>query len=490
MRTLIEGGWVVAFNGTSHEVYEQGSVVFEDDRIVHAGRRLHGHRSTRGCRRAASSCRRGSSTPTCTPAGQRRGLPAARHGQERLPHRELHELRRAAQGQGDAAARGGHGRAARVRVPPRAQATAPPPSSTSAACAATGTATRALVDELGVRVYGSPPFRDRNTFRTRRGASTTTIDTAAGTEGLKDGRRRSSRATTGRPRGACAACSTRRRSRRAASRCCAPAKDAARELGRARAHARGRQPHRVPADHGGVPPDADPVPGRHRLPRRAHAHRPRRVHHRASVEPLSVRRRPARARRARRHRRALPVQVRQDGHDARTPSSATSTPASTSPSAPTPSRWTWSSELRWASILAKVTDANYQAGQPRDVFNAATLASCKFLRRDDLGRLAPGAKADILLIHARPPRRRRLRRSDQGAGGRRLRPRRGHGHRRRQGPGAGRPRRRAWTRTRCTRRPARPRTHYWSNVPTWRWDGAGVDRIVPPAFPMRSAAGS
>jgi hypothetical protein len=26
--------------------------------------------------------------------------------------------------------------------------------------------------------------------------------------------------------------------------------------------------------------------------------------------------------------------------------------------------------------------------------------------------------------------------------------------------------------------------HYWRNVPTWRWDGAGVDRIVPPAFPL------
>src|SRR3984893_18261536 len=37
MKTLIEGGWVVAFNGKSHEVREQGSVVFEDDRIVHAG---------------------------------------------------------------------------------------------------------------------------------------------------------------------------------------------------------------------------------------------------------------------------------------------------------------------------------------------------------------------------------------------------------------------------------------------------------------------
>ncbi len=37
MKTLIEGGWVVAFNGTSHEVYENGSIVYEHDRIVHAG---------------------------------------------------------------------------------------------------------------------------------------------------------------------------------------------------------------------------------------------------------------------------------------------------------------------------------------------------------------------------------------------------------------------------------------------------------------------
>ena len=57
------------------------------------------------------------------------------------------------------------------------------------------------------------------------------------------------------------------------------------------------------------------------------------------------------------------------------------------------------SELRWASILAKVTDGNYQAGPARDVFNAATLGGCRFIERDDLGRLAPGAKADILLIN-------------------------------------------------------------------------------------------
>src|SRR5439155_652557 len=56
-------------------------------------------------------------------------------------------------------------------------------------------------------------------------------------------------------------------------------------------------------------------------------------------------------------------------------------------------------ELRWASMLAKITDQNYQVGQPRDVYNAATLGACTFLGRDDLGRLAPGAKADILLIN-------------------------------------------------------------------------------------------
>jgi cytosine/adenosine deaminase-related metal-dependent hydrolase len=37
MKTLIEGGGVVACNGTSHEVHEWGSVVVEDDHVLHAG---------------------------------------------------------------------------------------------------------------------------------------------------------------------------------------------------------------------------------------------------------------------------------------------------------------------------------------------------------------------------------------------------------------------------------------------------------------------
>jgi hypothetical protein len=31
--------------------------------------------------------------------------------------------------------------------------------------------------------------------------------------------------------------------------------------------------------------------------------------------------------------------------------------------------------------------------------------------------------------------------------------------------------------------------NFWSHVPKWRWDGAGVDRIIPPPFPIRKAAG-
>ena len=31
---------------------------------------------------------------------------------------------------------------------------------------------------------------------------------------------------------------------------------------------------------------------------------------------------------------------------------------------------------------------------------------------------------------------------------------------------------------------------YWSRVPSWRWDGASVDQIAPPAFPIRRATRS
>src|SRR5215212_11507761 len=42
MRTLVQGGWVVGFNGQSHELIRDGVVVYEDDRIVHVGGRFEG----------------------------------------------------------------------------------------------------------------------------------------------------------------------------------------------------------------------------------------------------------------------------------------------------------------------------------------------------------------------------------------------------------------------------------------------------------------
>src|SRR5712692_11886836 len=42
MRTLIEGGWVVGYSGSGHELIPNGCVVFEDDRVVHVGPRFEG----------------------------------------------------------------------------------------------------------------------------------------------------------------------------------------------------------------------------------------------------------------------------------------------------------------------------------------------------------------------------------------------------------------------------------------------------------------
>jgi cytosine/adenosine deaminase-related metal-dependent hydrolase len=143
-------------------------------------------------------------------------------------------------------------------------------------------------------------------------------------------------------------------------------------------------------------------------------------------------------------------------------------------------------ELRWASILAKVTDANYQVGLPRDVFNAATLGGCKFLARTDLGRLAPGAKADVLLINldhlGAPVYADPIKALVDGASGRDVDTVIVDGKVLVQGG-------------RLTRvdeeqvyAKARQATEaYWSHVSGWRWDGATADRIIPPAFPMRRA---
>src|SRR5262244_762236 len=129
-------------------------------------------------------------------------------------------------------------------------------------------------------------------------------------------------------------------------------------------------------------------------------------------------------------------------------------------------------------MLAKITDQNYQVGQPRDVYNAATLGACAFLERDDLGRLAPGAKADILLIDLdhlgsafyTDPIKALV---DFGSGrdidtvivdgavlvqgGRALRVDEAEVYER-----------------------ARAATHrFWQHVPSWHWGGSSIDQVIP-----------
>ena len=143
-------------------------------------------------------------------------------------------------------------------------------------------------------------------------------------------------------------------------------------------------------------------------------------------------------------------------------------------------------ELRWTSVLAKVTDANYQVGLPRDVFNAATLGACRFLQRGDLGRLAPGAKADILLIDldhlGAPVYADPIKALVDGGCGRDVDTVIVDGKVLVQGGRATRV-----DEDEVYAKARRATEHYWSQVPGWRWDGATVDRIIPPAFPLRRA---
>jgi 5-methylthioadenosine/S-adenosylhomocysteine deaminase len=55
-------------------------------------------------------------------------------------------------------------------------------------------------------------------------------------------------------------------------------------------------------------------------------------------------------------------------------------------------------QMRVASYVGKVMSANLLAASAAEVFAAATLGGARALGRDDLGRLAPGARADIVIV--------------------------------------------------------------------------------------------
>jgi cytosine/adenosine deaminase-related metal-dependent hydrolase len=55
-------------------------------------------------------------------------------------------------------------------------------------------------------------------------------------------------------------------------------------------------------------------------------------------------------------------------------------------------------QMRNASYVGKIASRNLKAATAGEVFTAATLNGARSLGRDDIGRLAPGARADIVII--------------------------------------------------------------------------------------------
>lgn len=58
-------------------------------------------------------------------------------------------------------------------------------------------------------------------------------------------------------------------------------------------------------------------------------------------------------------------------------------------------------EMRMASIMCKIADRNHEAAPAASVFAAANLAGASALGRDDIGRIAVGAKADLVIVDPR-----------------------------------------------------------------------------------------
>mgnify|MGYP000873565406 CR=1 FL=1 len=56
-------------------------------------------------------------------------------------------------------------------------------------------------------------------------------------------------------------------------------------------------------------------------------------------------------------------------------------------------------EMRLANVCCKLAERSTYACTARDIFDAATLGSAKALGREDLGRIAAGAKADLVVVN-------------------------------------------------------------------------------------------
>jgi 5-methylthioadenosine/S-adenosylhomocysteine deaminase len=395
MKTLIQGGWVVAYNGTEHEVYDNGTVVYEDDRIVHAGAAYAG--------------------PV-----DRRIEAAGKLISPGFINTHVHPSSNAGDYLLNDASKSDYLTANYMAYAAPQKGKMPPLSSEAIAAIRRfvllhalkqGSTTIidvggvrgdwdayvALVEEMGIRTYFSPPFRDRNTFTDAQGRLYYDADEQAGRRGLEDAVafiKTYDGAAHGRLRGML--CPSQ------VETCSEPllraAKQAAREL-------------RVPifTHAGGNLVEFHRIMGEHR---KTH------VQYLADIGFLDEMTLLGHVVFTTAH----PWSVYPYGNDLKTLAETGATvghcPYKYAKMAMTLHSYqryldagvnvalgtdtypmNFIAEMRWAAVLARVVEGNFQAGRPRDVFNSATLAGCRFVQRQDLGRLAPGAKADILVIN-------------------------------------------------------------------------------------------
>ncbi len=57
------------------------------------------------------------------------------------------------------------------------------------------------------------------------------------------------------------------------------------------------------------------------------------------------------------------------------------------------------SEMRLAALACRLVEGSFRVGKPQDVYDSATLGGARALGRDDLGRLARSAKADLIVVN-------------------------------------------------------------------------------------------
>lgn len=60
-------------------------------------------------------------------------------------------------------------------------------------------------------------------------------------------------------------------------------------------------------------------------------------------------------------------------------------------------------EMRWGAVIGKIVEKTPRVATAKELFDAATIGGAKGLCRDDLGRLAPGCKADIVILNIDKP---------------------------------------------------------------------------------------